>query len=244
MNAREAPFVALIVTMVVIVIGGTMVDRRAVLEWLDELGRSTGVPAELRPGSPGSELTLTPEDARTLTLSGLEMGPEVATPYDREEAFPHWRDAESNGWSDLPAENCDAREAALARDGGQVTVDTDTCEAVDGTWSDPYTGEVIHDSRDVDVDHHVSLSSAWAAGAASWDENKREAYANDPLVVVATSATVNRSKSDLGPSEWKPEDRSTWCAYAVRWVEIKDTYDLALQSKAERAALLDMLATC
>ena len=35
------------------------------------------------------------------------------------ESFPHWSDAQENGW-DVPDKSCDVRDAALIRDGKGV----------------------------------------------------------------------------------------------------------------------------
>ena len=70
-------------------------------------------------------------------------------------------------------------------------------------------------ATEVQIDHVVPLGAAWARGARDWPQSERERFANDPVNLLATSASANESKSDRGPAEWLP--RSAYrCAYAVQ----------------------------
>jgi len=74
----------------------------------------------------------------------------------------------------------------------------------------------------------------------------RERYANyldDPQHLIAVTASANRSKGARGPEDWKPEDRSYWCQYAVDWITIKDDWGLTVTQR-EHDALVEMLDTC
>ena len=195
-----------------------------------------------RSGSLARGLTLTPQEAIT-TLRAMPVSePEPMDEYSRED-FPHWRDASTWGWTlKLPEEECDTRAAVLIRDGTGVEVN-EHCTVVVGEWVDPYSGSKVTDPSEVDGDHVVPLAAAWRAGANDWDEQTATEFANDPLNVVAADATVNSSKGDSGPQEWKP-NRHAWCLYATRWIAVKHEYALNLTSQAEHDALTDMLATC
>ena len=160
--------------------------------------------------------------------------------YSREE-FPHWSDATEFGWEGFE-EACDAREAALIRDGKRVEV-ADYCEVDSGRWRDPYTTTVYTDPLDIDIDHVVPLANAWRSGADSWTDEEREAYANDPAVLLAVEDNANQSKGDKGPEAWKPPNQEIWCDYAKQWIEIKTGYDLTA-TPHERQALEEMLGTC
>ena len=96
------------------------------------------------------------------------------------------------------------------------------------------------------IDHMVPLGNAHASGAWKWSAERREQYANylaDPQNLIAVTASANRSKGARGPEEWRPDDRSYWCQYAVDWITIKDTWELTATT-AEFTALEEMLATC
>lgn len=191
-----------------------------------------------------NDLPMNESQART-TLEVLPVErPASMAGYSRDD-YPHWLSAEEWGWTNTPdASDCDAREAALARDGADVVSNPATCRADEGVWTDPYTGESLSNSSDVDIDHVVPLAAAHRAGADAWSEEQRTIYANSPLVVTATGASSNREKGDKGPEAWKPENRGAWCAYALRWVAVKNEFGLHLTSEEERTALEEMLDTC
>ena len=126
--------------------------------------------------------------------------------------------------------------------GQGVQIDED-CSFVAGKWLDPYTGETFTDTADVDIDHVVPLANAWRSGASTWLTADRERYANDPGVLLSTDDGANQEKGDKGPEAWKPPNRSYWCEYARRWVDIKSDWSLTV-NEAERAALEEMLETC
>jgi hypothetical protein len=67
------------------------------------------------------------------------------------------------------------RDTALIRDGEGVQIDED-CSITAGTWLDPYTGQTLTDSSEVDIDHVVPLANAWRSGASSaaWSTADRD----------------------------------------------------------------------
>ncbi len=92
----------------------------------------------------------------------------------------------------------------------------------------------------------MPLGNAHASGASNWSANQRERYANyldDPQHLIAVTASANRSKGARGAEDWKPEDRSYWCQYAVDWITIKDDWGLTVTQR-EHDALVEMLSTC
>ena len=175
------------------------------------------------------------------SLDGLEVSePGSMSGYSREK-FPHWSKASEFGW-DPPESSCNVREAALIRDGEAVEVGRE-CKVESGTWFDPYTTRTYTEPSDIDTDHVVPLANAWRSGASSWDNEERERYANDPEVLLSVEDNANQSKGDKGPEAWKPPNEAVWCDYAVRWIGIKDKYDLSVNEQ-EKAALLEMLDAC
>jgi hypothetical protein len=160
--------------------------------------------------------------------------------YSREK-FPHWSKASEFGWDSLES-SCNAREAALIRDGEAVEVGRE-CKVESGTWLDPYTAKTYTEPSDIDTDHVVPLANAWRSGAVSWDNEERERYANDPMVLLSVEDNANQSKGDKGPEAWKPPNKAEWCNYAVRWIGIKDKYNLSVNEQ-EKAALIEMLEAC
>jgi Protein of unknown function (DUF1524)/Excalibur calcium-binding domain len=189
------------------------------------------------PSPPSAERALS-------TLGELTVAPPGSTGgYSRDE-FPHWAsDAASYGWKE-PDGSCDVRDTALIRDGEGVQIDED-CSITAGTWFDPYTGQTLTDSSEVDIDHVVPLANAWRSGASSaaWSTADREEYANDPEVLLSADDAANQTKGDKGPEAWKPPNGDYWCEYARRWIWIKSDWDLSVNPN-EKTALNEMLATC
>ena len=159
--------------------------------------------------------------------------------YSREE-FDHWSSADEFGW-DVES-SCDAREAALIRDGRDLVVG-EGCDVNSGRWLDPYTDTTFTDPADIDIDHIVPLANAWRSGASEWDAAEREAYANAPQVLLSVEDNANQSKGDKGPEAWKPPNEAEWCDYAARWTLIKSDYDLSINPQ-EKTTLRQMLADC
>ncbi len=191
-----------------------------------------------------------PQEARAATvaekLADLRVRPAgTMDGYTREE-FPHWSDAQEYGWK-LPVGtpdpgSCDARDAALIRDGrGEVV--GNYCTVSSGEWFDPYTGNTYYQPSDIDIDHTVPLANAWRSGAASWTTAKRERFANVPPDVLSVEDNANASKGDKGPEAWKPPRTAYHCTYSKKWINVKHQWALSV-TRAERSALKQMLSTC
>jgi Excalibur calcium-binding domain len=208
---------------------------------------SSSSPANVSATAPSTAAGAPPppsaDDALSLLRSLTVAPPRSMAGYSREE-FPHWAsDAASYGWRE-PDGSCDVRDAALIRDGKGVRIDED-CSITSGTWLDPYTGQTLTDSSEIDIDHVVPLANAWRSGASSaaWSTADREAYANDPEVLLSADAGANRTKGDKGPEVWKPPNRHYWCEYARRWIWIKSDWHLSV-NPAEKSSLRQMLRKC
>lgn len=205
-------------------------------------GGSETAPSGAGPSrAPGAPAAPSPSAAREM-LGGLEVAPAGSMAgYSREE-FPHWAaDGTMFGWNE-PDGSCDVRDDALIRDGQRVEIDED-CSFTTGEWLDPYTGATLKDSEDVDIDHIVPLANAWRSGAEDWDVGKREAYANDPGVLLSVDDGANQAKGDKGPEAWRPPNTDYRCEYARRWISVKHEWNLRVNTE-EKATLEDMLQGC
>jgi hypothetical protein len=207
---------ATIVIAIVIAVGYWLEDGG----YLDFTDSATAEPGDLAPG-----------EARD-HLESLEVRVEdTGHHYDRDD-WPHWSNQ---------GDGCDTRQITLQRDGDDVVTD-DNCRAVAGSWYSPFDEATVQDSRDIDIDHVVPLAEANRSHTRHWDENMREQFANDPINLIAVTASSNRAKGDADPHDWRPV-REYWCEYATRWVQVKATYELSVD-RDEQAALTQMLATC
>ena len=95
----------------------------------------------------------------------------------------------------------------------------------------------------VQIDHLVSLHDAWNSGAATWNDDRRRRFANDPLNLLAVSGTTNQAKGDDTAAEWLPPDRTFHCEYVARQVAVKAKWRLSI-TRSEHDALAVALAQC
>ncbi|KAF5331818.1 hypothetical protein D9611_008900 [Ephemerocybe angulata] len=152
--------------------------------------------------------------ARTY-LSQLTVEAESNSPaYDRD-LFVHWI------------------TTVLKRDGTNVVTDT-SCAATSGNWVSPYDNVATTLASDLDI--------AWVSGARTWTNAQRQAFANDltrPQLIAVTD-NLNQAKD---PAEWMPPLASYRCTYVRAWVQVKQYYNLTIDS-AEKTALTTYLAAC
>jgi hypothetical protein len=165
-------------------------------------------------------------------VRSLPQAAETPTGYDRDE-FRHWVDADGD---------CrDTRDEVLA---AESRVPVSGCDVTEGKWLSPYDHETWTRSSDVDIDHLVALKEAWDSGARAWDDETREAYANDlgdRRSLVAVTDNVNQSKGDRDVADWLPEFGV--CSYVRQWTAVKLRWGLAVDPR-ERAELVDLAAGC
>ena len=199
---------------------------------------ATTVPATEATALPArpSAATTNPPTALHVTVSAI---PSNLPTYDRDD----WKN-----WTDADGDCQDTRQEVLVAESlATVSYLTDRrCQVTSGQWLTPYTGAIVTDPGKLDIDHMVPLGNAHLSGAWKWSAAQRERYANhlaDPQHLIAVTRSANRSKGARGPEDWKPEDRSYWCRYAVDWITIKDTWELTV-TEAEHGALVEMLDTC
>lgn len=155
------------------------------------------------------------------------------------------------GWADTDDNGCRTRDDILARDMAEVTTE-DGCKVLTGVLADPYSGKTVpftfgpKTSQDVQIDHIVSLSAAWKAGAHAWDEDTRIRFANDPRNLLAVDGPTNNSKSDRGPASWMPSGAGNPaydCQFATLYTDVLVAYDLTAPAE-DIAALRKALGTC
>ena len=136
------------------------------------------------------------------------------------------RSAFGHGWNDTDGDCQNSRaEALIATSSTAVRFTTDrSCRVVTGRWISPFTGKVIQNSDEIDIDHVVPLKWAWTYGAKYWPQAKRGKFANDMANLWPVELGLNRSKGAQPPSEWLPP--SGQCAYVARFLRIVRLYDL------------------
>jgi hypothetical protein len=189
---------------------------------------------------------ITPAQAESVA-SGLSIiqdqitkGRATKTGYTRDQFGPAWKDVDGN--------SCDTRNDILKRDLIDI-VYKDRCTILSGILPDPFSGESIDfvrgvgTSNAVQIDHVVALSNAWQSGAFKLTVEKRTAFANDPLNLLAVKGVLNSQKGDGDAATWLPPKKSYRCAYVARQVAVKAKYGLWLTAP-EKAAIVKIITTC
>jgi len=189
-----------------------------------------------------------PLEASTVTASSvLEIlavkGRAPKTGYERSQFGPVWSDVDRNG--------CDTRNDILNRDLTSIIYKPGThqCVVLSGTLLDPYSGEKIAFERgvatssDVQIDHVVALSNAWQTGAFKLTYEKRLAFANDPINLLAVMGRLNSQKGDGDAATWLPPRKDIRCAYVAQQIVVKAKYGLWV-TPPEKAAMAGLLAKC
>ena len=165
------------------------------------------------------------------------------TGYTRDQFGTPWKDVDHNG--------CDTRNDILNRDLSSITykVSSQDCVVLSGVLIDPYSRESIDflrgvaTSSEVQIDHVVALSNAWQTGAFKLTLEKRTAFANDPLNLLAVKGRLNSQKGDGDAATWLPPRKSYRCQYVARQVAVKYKYGLWLTAP-EKAAIIRLLQAC
>lgn len=160
------------------------------------------------------------------------------------------RDQFGQTWADVDRNGCDTRNDILRRDlvNKSYKAGTGDCKVLSGDLPDPYTGRNIHfkrgpNSSAVQIDHVVALSNAWQTGAQKLSSDSREAFANDPLNLLAVDGPTNEAKGDGDAATWLPPNKRFRCSYVARQVAVKKKYHLWVTS-AEHDAIADILGGC
>lgn len=178
---------------------------------------------------------------------GEALGGFTAPSSERKPAYE--RKLFGDGWLDTDGNGCDTRNDILARDLTNKIVDGNGCTVLSGTLTDLYTGKTIHFTRGpatssaVQIDHIIPLALAWNEGAWKWSNAQREAFANDPMNLLAVDGPTNGSKSDRSISAWLPPAKSAHCEYVALYVAVHDKYDLAM-SDADRNTASTLIGAC
>ncbi|WP_415952548.1 HNH endonuclease family protein [Streptomyces sp. KLOTTS4A1] len=185
------------------------------------------------------------ERARGLVEALETKGRGPKTGYDRDEFGYAWMDTADG--VPLARNGCDTRNDLLKLHGRNVEFRSGSdCVVVSMDLHDPYTGKDIawkkSKAAEVQIDHVVPLSYSWQLGAARWPEDKRRRLANDPLNLLPVEGRANAAKGDSGPASWLPPNKAVRCAYAVRFAQVAEKYELPVTA-ADKAMMLNQCAS-
>lgn len=169
-------------------------------------------------------------------------------------------DRKSHQWNkvDEKSGNYTTRDLVLERDMNNVTFNS-RGNVKSGILLEPYTGKTIHfqrgqsnkteggsaSNRDggIQIDHVVAYAEAYRSGLDKLDFAQRDAYYNDPDVLLASQAEANNVKKDGTIAEWEPSNKTFQCDYVSLQIGIKAKYGLIVD-KTEHDEMADVLKTC
>jgi hypothetical protein len=202
-----------------------------------------GVTLSVQPGLQHSAA----EQVKSMEVTGVAADTlETLSVKGRAPKTDYAREQFGDGWASVAG--CDTRNMVLKRDLKDVAVNA-KCQVISGVFDDPYTGKTIKFTRgastssEVQIDHVVALSDAWQKGAQQLAPTEREALANDPLELLASSGAANQQKSDSDAASWLPSNKSFRCQYVARQIAVKKKYNLWVTS-SEKEAIRTVLSTC
>jgi hypothetical protein len=182
------------------------------------------------------------ETASTQALTvaqGLQVrGRAPDTDYSREAFGSAWKDVDRNG--------CDTRNDILQRDFATTILKAGTgnCKVIGGTWTDPYSNEsytFAEAPSGAQIDHVVSLKNAWQMGADQWSDDTRVKFANDPLNLRVTIASLNQQKSDSNAASWLPPYKPGRCNFIATQVAVKAKWNLYV-TESEKEVFISILS--
>jgi hypothetical protein len=133
---------------------------------------------------------------------------------------------------DVDKDGCNTRAEVLERDSLVPVKKTGArCTITSGKWESAYDGRTWLLSRDVQVDHLVSLKEVWDSGAWAWSAAQRSDYANDlanRITLNVVSKKENAKKGEKDPSNYLPPLVSYRCTYLANWVAVKVQWKLSM----------------
>jgi hypothetical protein len=154
----------------------------------------------------------------------------ASEPYDRVKQF--------GGWIDVDHNCRDTRQEVLISQSliPVVYADEKKCKVLTGLWICPYTGRIMTNVEDIDIDHMVPLGEAYVSGADTWPQLRRKQYANylnNPNHLIAVYKAANRSKNNSDPRIWMPPNIAYWKTYLDNWVTIKKQWGLSIDTQEQ-----------
>ena len=133
---------------------------------------------------------------------------------------------------DIDKDGCNTRAEVLERDSlVPVKKSVARCAITSGKWQSAFDGRTWLQSRDVQIDHLVSLKEVWDSGGWAWSAAQRSDYANDlanRITLNVVSKNENAKKGEKDPSNYLPPLASYRCTYLANWVAVKVQWKLSM----------------
>lgn len=161
--------------------------------------------------------------------------------------LPKYNRDEWKHWSDFDLDCMNTRHETLKEQANKtmpIKFSPDGCYVSMGTWHDPFSGKTFNRASDLDIDHIIPLKWAHDHGGYSWDHEKREEFANDPINLLAVDDGLNQSKGAQGPTEWMPPNHSFRCEYLGMWRKVLKKYKTLKMTPGEKRVFGNQVRAC
>lgn len=118
------------------------------------------------------------ESLEECVLSGGQLRDGRLLAQHSESYLKYERSHFGHGWDDSDGDCQNSRaEALIAQSSTKVRfADERRCRVITGRWISPFTGNIIQNASEIDIDHVVPLKWAWDHGADMWSGTKRERF--------------------------------------------------------------------
>lgn len=195
--------------------------------------------------------TTSAEATETFQGAGEPVSEVLSTLKVRPQSRKH-SDRSNHTWNHVEGKkgSYSTRDLILDRDLTDVSYKSNG-RVKEGDFVDPYTGTSFkfesgtgrqHDGG-IQIDHVVAYAEAYNSGLKDKSSAVRDAYYNDPYVLLASKGTANQEKGDSDAAEWLPSNTSFHCEYVARQVGIKAKYGLSVDPE-EKEAISNVLESC
>ncbi|MAA80491.1 MAG: hypothetical protein CL916_14640 [Deltaproteobacteria bacterium] len=104
----------------------------------------------------------------------------------------------------------DAETCVLKKTKGGLTIT--------GSWKCRYSGKIITNPKDIEIDHIVPINYAKNHKIGLWTPASFQEFENDTDNLIAVSKSLNRAKKDKSLVRWKPPKNHSW--YKKKWTQI------------------------
>lgn len=188
----------------------------------------------------GNLVTSNDETISLLDFDYRQNSATTVEAYDRDKHFGGWVKNKKSG-------DCfNTRNKVLKRDniGTIILKPENKCSIAAGEWLDPYSGKTLTDPLiEIQIDHMVPMSEAYASGGHAWTFKERCLYGNylgykNHLIPVY--GEENNEKSSSRPDQYLPPQKAYHCEYLKDWLKIKTFWGLTLVDE-EVAAIKDLV---
>lgn len=143
--------------------------------------------------------------------------------------------SEYKHWVDLNGDGFDARERCLM-ESSLTQPNIHQAKVISGVWCCKATAMILKSPRHTDCDHIIAIDEVDKNIGRTWTPDQKIEFANDPVNLLITSKSWNRSKGSGDPFSRMPPNIAFWNEYLNQREIVKEKYNIPID-KAEQDAI-------